>query len=240
MNSFSQNGQDEFVARLFKNKRNGVFVDVGAYDGIYYSNTAYFENELDWTGVCVEPNPKVFTQLKENRNCVCLNYCISEKKGALQFLSVSGYGEMLSGLISFFDQNHDKRIDEIIKEHGGNKAMIDVPSMPMKEILEQQSLTEVDYFNIDVEGGEMSVLNSIDFSKVHIKVFTIENNNRTKDVRQFLKRKGYSLIGKMGVDEVYEYHSRRYDLMMRWRINNAWNYLSLLSRTIKRQIFNPN
>lgn len=240
MKYFSQDGQDKFVANLFKNKRDGVFVDVGAYDGIYYSNTAYFEKKMGWTGVCVEPNPTVFKLLSKNRSCLSLNYCISEKKSILQFLSVSGYGEMLSGLISFFDQKHHNRIDKIIEEHGGNKTIIDIPSMPMKDIFEQQSITQIDYFNIDVEGGEMSVLNSIDFSKVKIKVFTIENNNRAKDVRNFLKSKGYSLIGKVGADEVFELNSKRYDLMVLWRIKNATNYLSLLSRTIRGKFFKGN
>lgn len=238
MKFFSQDGQDKFVANLFKHKRNGFFVDVGAYDGIYYSNTAYFEKELGWTGVCVEPNPKVFEKLSENRNCTSLNYCISEKKAVLQFLSVSGYGEMLSGLINFFDQKHQDRIDKIIAEHGGSKTLIDIPSLPMKNIFEQQSITQIDYFNIDVEGGEMSVLNSIDFSKVKIKVFTIENNNGTRHVRHFLKPKGYSMIGKVGADEVYELNSNRYDLMINWRINKAGNYFSLLRRTIKKKILN--
>lgn len=238
MNFFSQDGQDKFVANLFKHKRDGFFVDVGAYDGIYYSNTAYFEKELGWGGVCVEPNPTVFKKLSANRNCTSLNYCISEEKGMLQFLSVAGYGEMLSGLVNFFDQNHHDRIDNIIAEHGGNKILIDIPSLPMKDIFAQQSISQIDYFNIDVEGGEMSVLNSIDFSKVTIKIFTIENNYRTKQVRNFLKPKGYSLIGKVGADEVYELHSKRYDLMIQWRIDKVKNYLFLLSKTVKRKILN--
>jgi|SRR6185312_11485084 len=235
----SQDGQDKFVANLFKNKRKGVFIDIGAYDGIYYSNTAYFEKYLEWDGICVEPNPRVFKQLNDNRKCICINCCVNEKKEILKFLSVSGYGEMLSGLMDFFGEKQLDRIDETIKEHGGNKIVIEIPGFPVKDILEQQSITSVDYCNIDVEGGEMSVLNSIDFSKVKIKVFTIENNYKTKMIRNFLYPLGYKLIGKLGADEVYEYHSRRYDLMIEWRINKIKNYFSLLSKSMKRKIL-PN
>ena len=237
MKSFSQDGQDKFIADLFKNKPNGIFVDVGAYDGIFFSNTAYFEKELGWTGFCIEPNPAVFKQLEKNRKCVCLNYCISDKMEELQFLSVSGYGEMLSGLINFFDENHYNRIETIIKEHGGSKTIIDIPSMPLKDIFAQHSITEIDYCNIDVEGGEMAVLNSLDFSKVCIKVFTIENNNRTNRVRDFLGPKGYKLIGKLGADEVYELNSKRYDLMLQWRLDRVRNYLKLLERSISKKFF---
>jgi FkbM family methyltransferase len=232
MNFFSQDNQDKFIADLFKNKRNGVFVDVGAYDGIYYSNTAYFEKELRWTGVCIEPNPEVFKRLEKNRNCLCLNYCISEKKGELQFLSVSGFGEMLSGLINFFDEKHLNRIESIINEHGGNKTVINIPSIPLKDIFIQNSINEIDYCNIDVEGGEITVLNSIDFCKVKIKVFTIENNNRTTHVRDFLRSHGYKLIGKLGADEVYELNSKRYDLMIHWRIKKISNYCRLVWKKI--------
>lgn len=235
----SQDGQDKFVANLFKNKRKGVFIDIGAYDGIYYSNTAYFEKYLEWEGICVEPNPQVFEKLKDNRKCKCINCCIYEKQEILKFVSVSGYGEMLSGLVDFFDEKHLDRIDKTIKEHGGRKIIIDISGFPVKDILEKESITSIDYCNIDVEGGEMSVLNSIDFSKVKIKVFTIENNYRTKMIRNFLYPLGYKLIGKLGADEVYEYQSRRYALMIEWRINNITNYFSLLSKSVKRKFF-PN
>src|SRR3974390_100826 len=60
----------------FCGKRNGVFVDVGAYDGISFSNTLMFERELGWTGLCIEPNPDVFPRLIENRSATCLEIAI--------------------------------------------------------------------------------------------------------------------------------------------------------------------
>ena len=49
----SQFGQDKFLnENIFKNKRNGVFIDIGAHDGITYSNSYVFEKQLDWTGIC--------------------------------------------------------------------------------------------------------------------------------------------------------------------------------------------
>lgn len=236
MDFFSQDGQDKFIANLFNNKSEGYFLDIGAYDGIDFSNTLYLEKKLAWKGICIEPNPVVFEQLKVNRNCICLNCCVGNANGIFKFLSVSGYGIMLSGLMDMFDQKHLLRIDQGIKEHGGSKEILDVPVLPLKNIFETYIITTIDYCNIDVEGGEMSVLKSIDFSKVRIKVFTIENNYGSKHVRRFLKPLGYKLIATLGADEVYELHSKRYDLMLKLKVKKLRNYISHVKQSILKKI----
>ena len=60
----------EFVINKLNNKRDGFFIDIGAYDGLTISNTAYMELELGWNGICVEPNPVVFDNLKKNIFCI--------------------------------------------------------------------------------------------------------------------------------------------------------------------------
>lgn len=236
MHFFSQDGQDEFLVRLFNNKRDGFFLDIGAYDGVEFSNTFHLEKELGWMGICVEPNPAIFKKLRENRKCICLNYCISSKPGIFRFLSVTGYGVMLSGLIDFFDKKHVKRIDQAIAEYGGSKTEVNVEGIPISDILETHSVESIDYCSIDVEGGEIAVLNSIDFSKVRIKVFTIENNYGGNQVKKFLKPYGYKLIAKLGSDEVYQWKSSRYDLMLRLKVSAFMNFGSELKLSLKRKI----
>lgn len=51
--------------RFFKNLKNGVFFDIGAHDGVSLSNTYFFEKELGWSGICLEPIPEVFERLKK-------------------------------------------------------------------------------------------------------------------------------------------------------------------------------
>jgi len=53
----SQLGQDKFVIeKIFNNKKNGTFVEVGAHDGVHLSNTVSLEKFFSWSGVCVEPS----------------------------------------------------------------------------------------------------------------------------------------------------------------------------------------
>ena len=46
--SYAQLKQDIFVLTMLNNKFNGYFIEVGAGDGINFSNTYLLEKEFDW------------------------------------------------------------------------------------------------------------------------------------------------------------------------------------------------
>ena len=106
---YSQDKQDELLEKnIFKGYKNGVFVDVGAYDGRSINNTLYFEENNNWTGICIEPMFETFRQLEENRKkCINLNCAISDVEGFQEFLFSNNY--MLSGLLKSYDARHAKR-----------------------------------------------------------------------------------------------------------------------------------
>ena len=64
MESYSQIGQDLWVQETLKNKKNGYFLDIGAHDGIYLSNTYLLEKNYNWNGLCIEGNPLIVDSLK--------------------------------------------------------------------------------------------------------------------------------------------------------------------------------
>jgi FkbM family methyltransferase len=213
---YSQYGQDQYLdQKLFKGKEKGVFLDIGAYDGVEYSNTCFFERNRNWTGICIEPNPVVFPKLLENRNCVCKNVCISSTAGTVTYLRVHGYAAMLSGILEFYDEAHLKRIDSEIAEYGGGKETIQLQSIPLNDLLQQEKIAYVDYCNIDVEGGELNILKSVDLNKIYIKAFTIENNYSDKQVENYLKQFGYVLYDKIYSDDVYLKLNFREQIMFR-------------------------
>lgn len=96
-----------------------MFVDIGAHDGVSFNNSLFFEKSLEWTGICIEPNPDVYAQLRENRDCVCVQGCIFSKKKVVDFMKISGYAEMLSGIIENYDPLHVQRIQKEIRSEGG-------------------------------------------------------------------------------------------------------------------------
>ena len=133
---YSQSGQDKFInEKLFKEKRNGIFLDIGANDGITLSNTYFFEKELGWKGICFEPLLEAFNKLQKSRSSININACASNEDKIDHFLSISGYGEMLSGLKSNYDERHLLRIEETIKEHGGSKNEIEVQCLDRKSVV---------------------------------------------------------------------------------------------------------
>ena len=107
MKFYSQYNQDKWLYETyFKDKKNGVFLEIGADDGIDKSNTKFFEDTLNWTGMCIEPSPDRFKLLELNRQCVCENVAISNTVGSVEFLDISGWGKGLSGIVDKYDPKH--------------------------------------------------------------------------------------------------------------------------------------
>jgi FkbM family methyltransferase len=203
---YSQAGQDKFVnEKLFHNKKKGIFVDVGAHDGISYSNSYYFEKELGWTGICVEPHPSIFPQLKENRNAICYQVCAGNNDGVVQFIKVDGAPEMLSGIVNSYDPRHLARLKHEINLYGGSYEIVNIPSRTLSTLFEENNLFEIDFLSIDVEGSEKEVLEGIDFNKYKIKCILVEKNYPDKfdDIVKLLIANRYIHFASLDIDEVF-------------------------------------
>lgn len=211
--------------------REGLFLDIGAYDGITFSNTYYLEKELSWNGICIEPNPVPFEKLKNNRNCILLNCGVGNMESSMEFTAVSGSGEMLSGFKNSMDDLHWKRIQKLIDAGECETHPIFVEIKKLSRILEEHNYTMIDYCNIDVEGGELEVLKSINFQKIRIKLLSVENNYNKRDVLNFLKRRGYSKITEIGADEFFEFRSRSYLLMFKLKVKHTKAKLSKIKHS---------
>jgi FkbM family methyltransferase len=194
MDYLSQYKQDKIIDYFFKKKKNGVFLDIGANDGVTISNTYFLEKERSWNGICIEPIPRVFEKLKANRHCILENCCITDKDGTMTFREVRGYSEMLSGILDFFDNVHIERIDNEIAEYGGSYQDIIIKCRSINNILSENNLYNIDYCSIDTEGAEYTIVNNIDFKTYNIKSFTIENSYGDNVIRLFFREKGYRCI----------------------------------------------
>jgi len=200
---YGAGGQDIHVANLLGRLRGGTFVDIGANDGVTISNTLYFEKELGWTGLAIEPMPGAYARLKANRRCHTLNACISEREGTAEFLEIEGSAGMLSGLVQKYDQQHLRRIDRTIKRLGGSKKTITVECLRFATALARFNIKCVDFLSLDTEGGELEILKDIDFSATPVRAISVENNFFTFAIRDHLRQSGFEHMGTIGIDEIY-------------------------------------
>ena len=168
----SQAGQDKIINEFFfRSKNKGYFIDIGAYDGVMGSNSLYFERFLNWDGIAIEPSKIQFEKLKLNRKCHLINKAIATEEKEVEFLEVEeGYTQM-SGIL-----NEKYISEETIKKdpRSKTKKIIITTTTFDKNITADK---EIDYLSLDIEGGEMELLDSIDFKKYNIKVISVENNS---------------------------------------------------------------
>ena len=173
---YSQAGQDEWVIQKTNHKKSGYFVDLGAYDGINYSNTYYLEKEMEWNGICIEADPSNFSSLVKNRKCICKNLAVSDTKGIFLFNSSDMGGKL------------------------DNRGKTEVECDILENILSDNLAPNIiDYLSIDVEGKELDVLRNFLFSKWKFRFITVEHNlycdgdYNKKEIMKILLENGYTL-----------------------------------------------
>jgi FkbM family methyltransferase len=193
----SQLGQDALVDHYLNGKRDGVFVDIGAYDGVTFSNTLMLERDRGWTGICIEPLPDVFAALQKSRRCTCVQACMGNREeAAVEFLAIQSQAvqtRMLSGVVSEYDPRHLLRVDGELQAFGGTKSVIRVPMRHLHGLLQEHGVGRVDYLSIDTEGSELLILRSTILSAIGYPCITVENNYDDPAIHDELVAQGYTL-----------------------------------------------
>jgi FkbM family methyltransferase len=196
----SQERQDEYLEKnIFKGYKNGIFMDIGAHDGITINNTLYFEKYNNWTGYNIEANKIVYDKLVINRpNSININCAVCNNNGTAEFLCNTGYTEMLSGLKDNFDSRHIERLNNENNYFGSSTELINVNTMKIEKICDEYNIKNINYLTIDVEGAEFEVIKSINFDKVFIDIIEFENNYNDISIPiiEYLEYYNYIVIHK--------------------------------------------
>ena len=189
--SVSQLGQDLWVLEKTGFKRDGFFVEFGATDGVTLSNTWLLEKEFAWKGICAEPNPKFFEQLRKNRRCIVADACISGQTGSkVKFILADAYG----GIASFANLDSHTHNREAYIDAG---EVINLETISLNDFLIQQKApTVIDYLSIDTEGSEFEILSAFPFESWDVRLLTVEHNFTPlrEEIRTLLSSKGYQCV----------------------------------------------
>ena len=198
---FSQAGQYKFVYdNFFREKKNGYFLEIGAFDGIQGSNCLFFEKFKNWNGLAMEPSPSQFEKLRSNRKCKLINKAASAISGKMTFIEIdsSSSDSQLSGLEKYYPD----KSQSVLKKNNLKKYMVEV--LTFDEILKNVDKEVIDYCSIDIEGAETALIENFNFSNYKIKVLSIENNwSKTIKYDNILIKHGYSFFDSVGVDEIW-------------------------------------
>lgn len=200
---YSAEGQDKFIIEeLLNKKQNGVFLEIGGYDGLTASNCLHLEAHCNWTGVIVEPIPEYAELIRSKRSSKVECAAVADKDGEAEILFIEGGYTQMSFLV---DQVDNKDINRMRQHSEHKEKKVSVKTLTMNSLLEKYDLKDVDYCSIDVEGAEYLALQNFDFDKYNVGIFSIENRGmKENDVVKLLREKGYRLMNILGHDEIWQ------------------------------------
>ena len=207
----SQHGEDHLLLTAFEGEPPGFYIDVGAFDGLHLSNTWVFE-QLGWTGYCIEPAPRLFQLLTDNRpGATCVPAAAGAGSGEIElFMDPTMLLSTVTGderlVRDHFDQAarsrelRDDRFDRVT-----------VPLVTLDDLLRRHAPPPViDLVSIDVEGAELDVLDGFDLAHHRPRVLVIEAND--DDSRRAIDDRctsaGYEHVRRLGPNNFYAREER--------------------------------
>ncbi len=194
MTFYAQFGEDVAISSIFKGRKEGFYVDIGAHDGVTDSNTLYFAKNHGFKGICVEPHSDYYPRLKANRpEAKCLNIVAWGKSyEAVNFHETAPGGWSRVG-------------------GGGEHPTIRVThpvTRTLDDILCESAVCfmDVDLMSIDVEGTEQHVLDGFTLEDYLPRIVIIEDLSHRGQHDDYFK--GYRGVygwaqGKGGSNAIY-------------------------------------
>ena len=189
--SRSQSGEEnDMIKHFFRGQENGVYVEIGALDGMKYTNTLKLHQCFNWSGILIEGQPSNAVLLKVNvaanrptskafHGAVCAPPATTARFSALRPTSAVG-GDAAEMAESFQ-----------LAWFKPDQQFVDVPCCPMSEYI--RNLTLIHFFSLDVEGAELTVIETIDFTVVHIDLFMIEFDSHSPQKNFKIRRLLFNL-----------------------------------------------
>jgi FkbM family methyltransferase len=186
--SYAQHGEDELIDLLLPG-RVSSFIDIGANDGVLFSNSYKFAKS-GAVGLCIEPSSSTYRKLCLNHlfnfKVKCIHGAVSSKSGHL-FLKEDGYEETLSSVDT-------KKSEKSFK----------VKSYTLDILLEKYPFFKnVDLLSVDVEGHEKEVFQGLTDTNFYSKIIIIESDkSETHDLLSLTSLNDYEPIFTNGINTV--------------------------------------
>jgi FkbM family methyltransferase len=149
------------------------------------------EREFDWSGLCAEPNPKMFEQLRRNRRCTVSDACIAAESGEqVNFIFAGAFGGIAKHCSA--DLHRERRA---AYANAGQVGLVSTISLD-DFLRTHRAPYDIDYLSIDTEGSELEILENFPFDRWNIRLITVEHNNTPQRqlIFDLLRRFGYQRV----------------------------------------------
>ena len=192
--------------------RNHTVVEMGANDGLHMANSFFFSKTLGWRALLIEANPEVYQRISLHRpEAERVNALVGDPRhfppdGKAPFFSFYRPGDSekqntardwetgLSGIPSPNSSNPDLRSVNHAKRyaarHGVQFRQHPLDVVRFSTLLSDMFFDAIDVLFLDVEGAELSVLQTLNFKKHPVRVLVVERP--TPAVAQLLAARGYN------------------------------------------------
>lgn len=188
---YSQSGEDALLWCVFEGRSAGFFIEVGAFDGRYLSNTLSFE-EQGWSGICVEAHPDYAALCRSNRQrSTCVQACCvgPGQPSTVRFLS-----EPL-GILSGIQADETPDLPGRYAARGmvfPGFTEVEVRARTLDDIIAEYhpGITQVDFLSVDVEGTEIDVLRGFSLD-ARVVVAEANTEQSRQSLHEYMAHRGY-------------------------------------------------
>src|SRR5690606_158036 len=192
---------DIVLQRLFAGRRNGFFVDIGAFRPIRYSNTYIFKALYGWRGINVDLSKQAIKEFDSRRPTDINVRAAVGKPGTRR--TIWYFSEPALNTMSPANLRRQS-------VRGIEPVSVDtVEVVALAELLDRYmpSGTNIDLLNIDVEGLDLEVLQTNDWKKYRPKVVAIEDYDLLPKAQsviyEYLTDQGYALFSHVFDTSLY-------------------------------------
>lgn len=205
--SYSQFGQDLWVLSMLRGKRDGFFLDIGAFDGKHFSNTYLLEKKFGWKGICVEPSDDSFRRLQENRTCICDHSLLWNEATDVDFIDAGEYG----GVASELSEPYLRLLEKCLGVSRSARSPVKRRTCTVADLLRRYDVPAcIDYLSIDTQGSEYEILQAFPFQTHRVRLLTVEHWNqkgKRDKVRALLAANGYVVAKEVAYEDWYAHAS---------------------------------
>jgi FkbM family methyltransferase len=210
---YSQHNEELIIRHFFDDRRDGFFLDVGAFHWKKYSTTYYLEKHLGWSGIAVDALERFAPGYAKNRpGTRFFHHIVTDHSGTMETLYVAGpVSSTTKGHAAEVVRSYgkdDEKADEF-EEKGLPQEL--VPTITLNDLLDQNGVSNIDFLSMDIEQGEPSALAGFDIDRFKPELVCIEVTQSVRDqIVDYFERHDYERIDKyLAYDKVNWYYTPR-------------------------------